>query len=61
MTWTWAGNNPHNINFTSGANRPTGTPTAITTGTYVATFGSVGTYNYNCTLHGGMRGAIFVE
>lgn len=61
VTWTWAGGNPHNINFTSGASRPSGTPTAQTSGTYMATFTVVGTYNYNCTLHGGMRGAIFVE
>ena len=61
VTWTWNGNVAHNINFTSGTPRPPGTPTAQTSGTYVATFGTIGQYNYNCTLHAGMRGAIFVE
>src|SRR5262245_25308896 len=36
VTWTWAGNNAHNISFTSGTNRPAGTPGAMTTGTYQA-------------------------
>ena len=61
VTWTWNGAVAHNLSFTSGSPRPAGTPTAQTSGSYVATFGTVGTYNFHCSLHAGMRGAIFVE
>lgn len=60
VTWNWSGNVAHNISFTSGAQRPPGQGSQ-TIGTYVAMFAAAGQYNYNCTLHGGMRGAIFVE
>ena len=64
VTWTWSGtnNNSHNVVFTSGPNPPAGYPTLQATGpSYDATFGTAGTYNFHCTNHGGMRGAIFVK
>lgn len=61
VTWTW-NDSPtgHNVTFTSG---PTPRPANSTTkdaGTYSATFTTVGTYEYTCTLHQGMNGTVRV-
>lgn len=61
VTWTWR-DNPvlHNVTFTAG---PTPRPANSTTqaeGTYSATFSTVGTYDYTCTLHAGMNGRMHV-
>jgi plastocyanin len=61
VTWTWNDNpTSHNVTFTSGPTpRP---PDSVTqaTGTYTATFTTVGTYGYHCTIHGGMTGTVTV-
>jgi plastocyanin len=61
VTWTWNDNpTSHNVTFTAGPTpRPANSDTKAT-GTYVATFTTVGTYNYTCTLHGGMNGTVTV-
>jgi plastocyanin len=61
VTWTWNDNpTPHNVTFTSGpAPRPLDAPTQAT-GTYQATFTTVGTYGYHCTIHSGMSGTVTV-
>lgn len=62
VTWTWTGNNQHNVTW------DTGSPTASVTqasGTYQRTFAQAGTYAYHCTIHGsagsGMHGTIAVQ
>src|SRR5688572_26541134 len=61
VTWTWtAGNvNSHNVVFTSGSAPPAGHPTLKANGTdYVGTFSQAGQYNFHCSNHGSMTGAI---
>ena len=63
-TWAWSsGNvNMHNVIFTSGPNPPSGHTMLKATGTdYVATFSVAGQYNFHCSNHSGMTGAVFVE
>jgi plastocyanin len=61
VTWTWNDNpTSHNVTFTSGPTpRPADSGT-MPTGTYTATFTTVGSYGYHCTLHSGMSGTITV-
>jgi len=61
VTWTWAaGAVGHNVTFTSGpAPRPANSATQ-STGSYSATFTTVGTYGYHCTIHAGMNGTVAV-
>ena len=61
VTWTWAaGAVGHNVTFTSGpAPRPPDSATQ-STGSYPATFTTVGTYGYHCTIHAGMNGTVAV-
>jgi plastocyanin len=54
VTWTWDGDNRHNV---------TGEPFSSDTqseGTFSHTFDDAGTYTYRCTLHPGMEGAVVV-
>lgn len=61
VTWTFSAgaNAPHNVTF--------GTPPAggnignTTTGSAARTFGTVGRFSYQCTLHAGMNGAVIVR
>lgn len=47
----------HGVNFDDGANSPTQDK-----GTYSRTFGTAGTYNYHCAVHGtAMSGTITVQ
>lgn len=54
VTWTWEGDNDHNVvgdDFASDVQAD---------GTFTHTFDRPGTYEYACTLHGGMTGTISV-
>lgn len=54
VTWTWVGNNAHNVTaeeFTSDTQ---------SSGTFSHTFDRPGTYSYECTLHPGMDGTVIV-
>ncbi|HKS07314.1 MAG TPA: plastocyanin/azurin family copper-binding protein [Gemmatimonadaceae bacterium] len=58
VTWVF-GAVEHNVTFTAA----TGVPANITNSmnTQVArTFGTAGTYNYQCTIHAGMTGSVSV-
>lgn len=59
VTWSNPSGIRHNVTFTTS-----GAPGNIddhTSGTNQRTFGSAGTFNYNCTNHGGMNGAVAVQ
>lgn len=58
ITWTWAaGAVDHNVTFDDNEHSAT-----QSSGTYQRTFGTAGTYNYHCTIHGAqvMHGTITV-
>jgi plastocyanin len=58
VTWTFA--IQHNVTFESGT--PTGGNIPNTSsGSVQRTFPTAGTYNYQCTLHGGMSGTVVVQ
>lgn len=54
VTWTWEGDSKHNV-YGDGLESPT-----QDSGTYQHTFTDPGTYNYECTLHPGMKGRVVV-
>lgn len=59
VTWNNTSGILHNVTFTTS-----GSPSNIsdhTSGATSRTFGSTGTFNYNCTNHGGMNGSITVQ
>jgi plastocyanin len=63
VTWTWTGNEPHNVTWAAGG--LTGSPTQ-SGGNFQATMPQqTGQLVYYCTLHGtptsGMRGTVLVE
>lgn len=62
VTWEWEGAAAHNVTWTSGTPAASATQSA---GTYERTFGTAGTFDYYCTLHGtpttGMRGTVTVQ
>ena len=62
VTWTWAaGSLPHGVGST-GTPVFTGQAATQTSGTFQVTFGSAGTYAYDCILHGTlMTGRIVVR
>jgi plastocyanin len=58
VTWTWAsGASAHNVTFNDGP--ASGDKTSGDT--YSRTFSTAGTFNYRCTLHGGMTGSVIVQ
>jgi len=59
VTWSNPSGQTHNVTFiASGAPANIGNHTS---GTNQRTFGSAGTFNYTCTNHGGMNGAVTVQ
>ena len=59
VTWNNTSGILHNVTFTTS-----GSPSNIpdhTSGSSQRTFPNVGTFNYNCTNHSGMNGAIVVQ
>ena len=57
VTWTWSGNNPHDVTFADGTASAT-----QRAGTYQRTFAAAGTYPYQCSVHGAsMSGTITVR
>lgn len=58
VTWTWpSGVSIHNVTFTDGNSSGDKGPG----GSYSRTFNTEGTFNYLCTLHGGMNGSVLVK
>jgi plastocyanin len=55
VTWTWKGDHDHNVHG-DGLDSPT-----QDSGTYAFTFDQPGTYDYECTLHLGMKGRVIVS
>ena len=60
VTWTWVGTNPHSVESTGS---PAFTSsTTRTSGTSAFTFTAVGTYTYDCAVHGAlMSGQVVVR
>jgi plastocyanin len=57
ITWNWAGNNTHNVTFTTGTNS-----TTQNAGSFARTFTTAGSFGYLCTIHGSsMSGTIVVQ
>jgi len=48
VTWTWNGNNLHDVTFDNAA---IGNSAAQTSGSFQKTFPSAGEYTYYCTVH----------
>jgi len=64
ITWTWATpSNGHTVNWDSGPGAlPPNSGATQTSGTYVATLTTAGTYHYHCAVHGAaMSGVIVVQ
>ena len=59
VTYTWAGG-PHNVTFSSPP-APVANSGDRTSGTFQVTFAQAGTYNYQCTIHAGMKGTVTVH
>ncbi len=49
VTWTWSGNNPHNVTFDDAA---VGNSATQTDGSFLKTFTAAGDFSYFCTVHG---------
>lgn len=63
LTFEWAGTNvmQHNVRWASGPTIPPPGPTQATGAPFEVTFAQAGTYEFVCTLHTAMQGAVFVE
>jgi plastocyanin len=59
VTFTWAAG-PHNVTFSAP---PASVPNSgdRSSGTFPVTFAQAGTYNYQCTIHAGMKGSVTVH
>lgn len=60
VTWTNSSATEHNVTFAAVA----GAPADIgnhTSGSNSRTFGTAGTFNYQCTIHAGMTGSVAVQ
>lgn len=56
VTWTWDdGSTDHNVVFDDESSA------VQSEGTWTRTFGEPGTFDYVCTLHGGMMGTVVVD
>lgn len=56
VSWTWQGNNPHNVTFNGGPASATQTD-----GSFERTFAAAGSFPYLCTVHGqSMSGTVTV-
>src|SRR3954447_2793211 len=60
VTWTWTENRSHNVTSVSAGAETISSGTK-SSGTYVKTFTTPGTYAYHCTLHSGMNGSVTVS
>ena len=54
VTWQWQGQNDHNV-VADGFESP-----VQNSGSFEQRFENPGTYQYRCTLHGGMQGTVVV-
>ena len=62
VTWHWTGAVPHTVRSTGSPSFTSSTNLTQTTGTYQFTFNSVGTYTYDCAIHGAaMQGILVVR
>ncbi|MEX1187383.1 MAG: plastocyanin/azurin family copper-binding protein [Gemmatimonadaceae bacterium] len=60
VTWNNTSGITHNVTFAA----TTGAPANIgdhSSGSNQRTFGTAGTFNFSCTLHGGMNGSVVVQ
>lgn len=60
VTWNNTSGVTHNVTFAG----TTGAPSNVgehSSGSNARTFGTAGTFNYACTLHGGMNGSVVVQ
>jgi plastocyanin len=62
VTWTWRGNDSHNVVFEDGQ----GSSNLQTAGTHSRAFAAAGTFRYRCTTHStsftsGMVGRVIVQ
>ncbi len=49
VTWSWTGNNPHNVTFDDPA---IGNSSTKTSGGFTRSFPTAGSFTYFCTVHG---------
>lgn len=59
VTFTFKGT-AHNVIFANVTGAPANIPTSSNT-SVARTFGTAGTFGYDCTLHAGMRGSVVVN
>ena len=59
VTWTF-GARPHNVTFRGTTGAPENVPTT-TDASVARTFGTAGTFPYDCALHDGMTGTVVVQ
>jgi len=57
VTWAWQTSTLHNVTFSDGGSGDKGGANV----TFNKTFGTTGTFTYNCTLHPGMSGTVLVK
>src|SRR6266699_2336460 len=60
VTWTWAGQNTHNLTFSGGPTPQPANQANQVTGTAQRTLTTVGSYSYACTNHFNMNGTVRV-
>ena len=63
VTWTFGSPRPHNVIFTAGqTGAPANVDGSLTNTSVARTFGTAGTYNYICGIHGAaMSGKVVVQ